>query len=315
MFKKRNLISKLWLKHTNRTLYKEYKWELKNYKQEEFVNYFTGSDRLNTIERIAELSRTNGELNVNHSGNAGDVIYALPTLKKIYEHTGVAVNLYLTTGKPLVLSGYNSHPMGNVMLNEKMVNMLVPLINSQEYINKCEIYNSQQIHVDLDFFRAQIIPMDKGNIARWCGYITGVTPELFKKWLNISPLNNSKGQIVIARSERYRNSTINYSFLSNYTNLVFIGVESEYNDIKKYIPLIKWLEVDDFLQMAQIIAGCKFFIGNQSFPFSIAEGLKVPRILEVTYEVINVVPEGEHAHDFFFQEHFEWLVGNLNGDE
>jgi hypothetical protein len=31
--------------------------------------------------------------------------------------------------------------------------------------------------------------------------------------------------------------------------------------------------------------------------------------------VINVVPEGENGHDFFLQDHFEWLVKSLNGDD
>ena len=32
--------------------------------------------------------------------------------------------------------------------------------------------------------------------------------------------------------------------------------------------------------MAQIIKACKFFIGNSSLGYDIAEGLKVPRLLE-----------------------------------
>jgi hypothetical protein len=40
--------------------------------------------------------------------------------------------------------------------------------------------------------------------------------------------------------------------------------------------------------------------------------LKVPRILEISFEVINVIPEGENGYDFFFQEHFESLVELLD---
>ena len=32
--------------------------------------------------------------------------------------------------------------------------------------------------------------------------------------------------------------------------------------------------------MAELINSCKFFIGNLGFAFSIAEGLKKPRLLE-----------------------------------
>jgi hypothetical protein len=312
MFKKRSLVSKLWLKYTDRPQYKQYKWERKNYGQEEVNNYFTGTDRLNTLDKISELSKTVPELNLIHSGNAGDVIYALPTIKRIHEVTGTPINLYLKTGKPLVLSGYSAHPLGTVMLNDKMVNMFAPLVNQQAYINKCEVYNGQQIHVDLDFFRAKLFSLDNSNIARWCSYITGVTPQLWKSWLTVKADETYKDTIIVARSERYRNSFVDYSFLQKYGNLVFVGVESEYEDMRKAIPNIKWIQVDDFLKLAQIIAGCKLFIGNQSFPFSIAEGLKTPRILEIYFHTANVIPEGEGAHDFFFQEHFEALVKELS---
>src|SRR5438128_1722295 len=119
--KKRNLVSKFWLKYTNKPAYKQYKWAIKNYAQDEVNNYFTGSARLNTLGKIIAISQTLPALNVVHSGNAGDVIYALPTLKKIYEASGAPINLYLKVGQPLVMSGYSAHPMGAVMLNEKMV--------------------------------------------------------------------------------------------------------------------------------------------------------------------------------------------------
>lgn len=311
MFKKRNTLSKLWLKHTNRRKYKEYKWELVNYKQFEYTNFLLGQNRLTNIDKIKQAAAKTHQLNLTHSGNAGDIIYALPTIKKIHETTGVAINLYLILGKPLNLRFYNNHPLGNVMMNAKMAALLFPLLRSLPYINKCEIYTDEVINIDLDYFRAGLVPQDRGNIARWCSYITGVTPDLWQEWITVEPNTGYADSIIIARSGRYQNTDIDYSFISKYNNLKFIGVESEYNDIKRFLPNIEWIQVEDFLQLAQVIAGCKFFIGNQSFPYSIAEALKVPRILEVSFEVINVVPEGRNGHDFFFQEHFEALVKEL----
>jgi hypothetical protein len=315
MFKKKNLVGKLWLKYTNRPAYKDYKWDLINYSQFQFTNFLTGADKINDIGKIKAAADAKGELNLTHSGNAGDIIYALPTIKRISEITGVPINLYFKLGRPMDLPNYSSHPLGNVMLNQKMADMLFPLVRSQAYISKCDIYHDQIIDIDLDYFRSGLVPMNKGNIARWCSYITGVSPDLWKRWLLIEPDKNFSDSIVIARSGRYQNKYIDYSFLNEYDNLKFIGVESEYNDIKRFLPLIEWIEVENFLQMAQIIAGCKFFIGNQSFPYSVAEAMKVPRILEGAYDVINVVPEGEGGYDFFFQGHFEWLVNNLNSQK
>jgi hypothetical protein len=312
MFKKRNLVSRLWLKHTDNTRYKQYKWELKNQKQLAFANFITDAEKLTSPAKIQKYADANGKIRLSHSGNAGDIIYALPTIEAIRKLTDAKIELYLRLGQPLILSGYNSHPLGNVMLNQKMAEMLITLLKPQPYIDLVEIHTDQIIDIDLDYFRAGGIPLDKGNIARWCSYLTGVNPILWKPWLNVEPDQSYADTIVMARSERYRNYTINYKFLNAYANIVFIGVESEYIDIKKTIPHIKWVQVDDFMQMASIIAGSKFFIGNQSFPYSIAEGLKVPRILETSFEVINVVPEGNDGYDFFFQEHLESLVKTLN---
>jgi hypothetical protein len=313
MFKRKNILSKLWLKHTNRFAYKEYKWDLQNYNNLQFTQYLIGSGKLNTIEKIRAVAQTAGCLNILHSGNAGDIIYALATIKRIHELTGVPVNIFLRLNRPNNLPNYNSHPVGNVMLNDKMAALLIPLIAVQPYIKSCQVFANEEIHIDMDYFRAGLLPM-QGNIARWVGYITGVNAELWRPWLTVEPDLTYANSIVIARSGRYQNTTIDYTYLKNFKNTFFIGIESEYQDIKNYLPGIQWLSVQSFLQMAQIIAGCKFFIGNQSFPFSIAEALKVPRMLELSLEIINVVPEGPYAHDFLLQDHFESLVKYLSGN-
>ena len=74
---------------------------------------------------------------------------------------------------------------------------------------------------------------------------------------------------------------------------------------------MKYKNVSNFLEFAGIIAGCKFFIGNQSFPFAVAEGLKVKRVLEVCFECPNVIPEGKDAYDFCYLPQFEKIVKQL----
>jgi len=315
MFKRKSLFARLWLKHTDKLKYKEYKWALANQQLIKSTIAFDFGEHPNTIQKIKAHALSNKSINVKHSGNAGDIIYALPSLKRINELTGLEINLYLKLDQPMELFGEMTHPLGSVMLNKKMAHMLLPLLQAQTYIHTCKILKQEDIDIDLDLFREIGIPLDRGNIARWCGYITGVTPELYKPWLYAEPDAAYANTIVLARSERYHNYFVDHSFLSKYDNLIFIGVLSEYKKIKKHIPNIHWVQVDDFLQLARIIAGCKFFIGNQSFPFSVAEGLKVPRILETCYNVTNVVPEGKNAHEFYFQEHFESLVRELNGDK
>jgi hypothetical protein len=81
--------------------------------------------------------------------------------------------------------------------------------------------------------------------------------------------------------------------------------------MKKVIPNLKHIKVLNALDLAQTIAGCKFFIGNQSFSFAVAEAIKVKRVLEVCYETPNVIPEGQNGYDFCFQPQFEKIVMDL----
>ncbi len=307
MLNKRNILNKLWLKYTDVIGYQNYKWYQLYQTQIQLGN----SERLNSLDKIMQLSINNGKLNISHSGNAGDIIYALPTIKKIVELTKVDVHLFLRLNMPLNLPKGVSHPLGNVMLNQNIADLLLPLVRLQPYLASCNVYNNEHIDLDLDYFREGLIPLDKGNIARWCGYITGINPNLYTPWLTVEPDNTYADIIILARSHRYRNVVISHSFLSRYPNLKFVGVAAEYEDMKTQIPQLEWLQVEDFLHLARVIAGCKFFIGNPSFPFSIAEGLKVPRMLEASFHMTNVVPEGDYAYDFMFQPHFESLVEQL----
>jgi len=60
--------------------------------------------------------------------------------------------------------------------------------------------------------------------------------------------------------------------------------------------------------MASKISACDLFIGNQSMPFAIAEGLKVRRILEVAPAVPNVIPEGGEFYEAYFQGAFHAAI-------
>ena len=89
-------------------------------------------------------------------------------------------------------------------------------------------------------------------------------------WINADKKYISK--FIIARSFRYRDNTFPwqniYEFIKNDSN--FIGTNDEYDDFIKNFGFIPRYIVKDALDMAEIINGCDCFIGNQSFPMSIA---------------------------------------------
>ena len=125
------------------------------------------------------------------------------------------------------------------------------------------------------------------------------------KYLHNIDEHHLKKKIVIIRSISRKNYLINYSFLKKYNDVIFIGLKNEYEDLKKEIPNLNFYECKDFLEMAQIINSCKIFIGNLSFGYTLAEGLKKPRLLESGLNFPLIYPNGKNAFDFYFQEHFE----------
>ena len=243
-----------------------------------------------------------------HSGNAGDIIYALPTIRALSKNSQAIIHLKLDVYAP---NGGHPHPLGNVMLNRKMFSMLRPLLEAQSGILNCEIDTDQQIDYDLDIVRKYPFPTYAGHIARWYFLTFATNADLGKPWLSVIPNTTYSDHLVIARSQRYRAPTIDYSFLQEYPKIIFVGVESEYKEMRQIIPNIGYRPVNDFLELAQIIAGSKLFIGNQSFPFSLAEALKVRRLLEVSHLCPNVIVEGANGYDFCYQPQFEKLTRQL----
>lgn len=304
-----NIIQTTWWRFFNKKQYRLSKQQAYQNK----IDGFLSDNKILTVPDIKAIAAANGKLNFQHTGNAGDVIFALPVLKKLHQVVKQPLNLLLKINEPMRLSNGLVHPLNNVMLNQATVDMLKPLMLAQPYINSCEVYKDEHIDINLSLFRRAGIRQDRGNIARWNFYTTGVTANLSEKWLFVEPDLKYANSIIIARSQRYNNPVIDHSFLAKYPDVVFLGVKAEYENMQKMIPHIKWVQVKNFLEMAQIIAGGKFFIGNQSFPFSLAEGLKATRVLETYHAAPNVIIEGADGYDFYFQAHFEAIVSELYG--
>lgn len=289
-FKKLSFFEKVALKKNNKRAYQDYK-VLK---------------QLHDAPSIDLALDFNGPVHFKHSGNAGDVIYALPSIYAIAKHN--PVHIHLNTGTETVYEKDVYHPSGNIMLNEKTAQLLKPLLGYQRQVATCDLYQDQPIDVDLDLFRKFPLFKGNGNIARWYFYVFGIQADLSIAWLQAPTDDRYANDIVIARSHRYRNPGIDFSFLQQYPSLLFIGLPEEYEDMKQALPSLKYQPVKDFLEMATIINSCRLFIGNQSFPFAMAEGLKVKRVLEVCYYCPNVNVEGVNGYDFCYQPQFERIV-------
>ena len=253
------------------------------------------------IDKIQNKIIEKKEINFLHSGHLGDLIYALPVIKELAKDH--VCRFYIQANKKMPVE-YHKHPAGNVYIDDRMLNLFLPLMKEQKFIHKVEKYNNQEIDINFDIFR-EIFPNIHFNSPRWYFHITGVQVDLADPYLDVKPHEKIKNKIVIHRTFRHRNQFINYKFIEKYKNLIFIGLKDEYEDLKQDIKNLEFYDCKDYLEMAQIIKACKFFIGNQSIAYPIAEALKVPRILEAEPLFPVVQPIGKNSFDFYYQPHFE----------
>ena len=190
-----------------------------------------------------------------------------------------------------------------------MCELLVPLLEHQPWLSSVKIYDGEAIDHDLDVFRKLPgIQTGRNSIAHWYFWVSGVSADLSLPWLELNPVPSPRGKIVLARSARCHNLAINYDFLGNFGEMDFVGTASEFQEMKQVVPQLNYVECENLLELARVIKSARFFIGNQSFPYAVAEALKVPRILEIYPRLPDVVPTGGQTGEAFFQPNFELLV-------
>ena len=262
------------------------------------------------IKKFQESIKDNDAISFLHYGHLGDIINSLPVIKELSKTKKCF--LYIQKNKKIpehVVS--KNHPFGDVYLSEKAINKMLPLLQSQKFIEKVEIYNNQEVNIDLNFFRELPINFNIDSV-RWYSHLTGKFPDLSNNYIEVPNHEKFKNYIVIMRSLRRQNKFIDYSFLSSYKNLVFVGLKNEFENLKTKINNLEYYDSKDFLELASIIKNARIFIGNLSFGYALAEAIKVPRLLESAPNFPLVYPNGYDGYDFYFQLHFEELVKKLN---
>ena len=301
-------IKKLFYKLTNKDKHFYYKMNLKKTVSiEQNVKLFKSNFEKKIIN-IQKNIENKKELSFLHYGHLGDIINALPIIKELSKTH--KCNFYIQI-KPLDPNARHYKHFGDhVFLTETNINMLLPLFMSQPYIHKADKYTNQEIDIDLNLFREMPINHNIDAVRRYF-QLTSVHTDLSTPYLFAEPHEFIKNKVVIMRNTRRKNYFTNYKFLKKYKNLLFIGLNDEYQDLKKEVSNLEFYNCKDFLEMAQIVRSSKFFLGNQSFGYTLAEGLKIPRLLEAYPDHPVVYPNGKNAYDFYFQEHFEKWFNHL----
>lgn len=240
-----------------------------------------------------------------HNGAGGDIIYSLPTI--------------------IAMGG------GVLYTKPKFYTMLKRLLGLQPCIEDFRIFEDFPIKRSVKNFPAyfeskgrEIINLDlyrngdelwtsKGEARHLAQHHLDIFPgiypyDLLQPWLQgVEP--KTVAPIVVNRSRRYHDrQEIDWSLLEPYKDdWIFIGKSIDYRDMAQivgYWP--RQCTCGDALDMAQVIAGSRLFIGNQSLAFALAEAMKHPaRVLEVCYAKDNCRPYGIGGHTVLTEQLIE----------
>lgn len=261
-------------------------------------------------------------LSIKHSSPVGDLLSILPGLRQLFRETGRRIRIYqglnvVGYGIPGVNQPYQNSDGESIMMGKETFDMVRPLLLAQDYIEDFLEFKGEKVDYDMDEIRLKTFTNQPlGSLARWPFYgFPEMACDLSERWIETA--NDYRvlyaDMLIINFTNRYRNNWINYFFLKQYEGkLFFAGLRKERDDFcKKWNLDIQYLNIDDFLDLANCMNSCKGFLGNQSMMFQIAEGLKIPRILEVCQMMPNVIPIGAEAYDYYHQQAVELYVHKL----
>lgn len=221
-----------------------------------------------------------------HSGDIGDIIYSLPTIKAL----GGGV-LYLNTK-----SEYKIQPKPR--FGKSAFDSVLVLLQQQTYLKEVKEYNGEIVDYDLDIFRLQN-DLSFTNLAQLHCRSFGIDPSCLKeKWIDVSnaPIEKSNDLILINKTTRYLNNSGDWKSLQNIPgDKFFVGLREEWEIFVKECFPIEFLETEDLYTLACFLKSCDLFIGNQSSAYAIAEAMKIDSVLYVDRYCPNCLFERENV--------------------
>jgi hypothetical protein len=249
-----------------------------------------------------------------HAGGVGDIVYAIPAILSVLRNNRAAkADLFLQLG---VETGYTGwHPLGSRLLDADYAARLKPLLLAQPCFGAVEIHDGRKVDCDLNGFR-RLPNLTTYCLPRWYFLvIQGTRWDLSQPWLAVPPDARYADRILVGRNARLRSPYIDYAFMNDHASeIVFVGVEREFEEFRKSCPACTdFYEAPDFLALARVVAGARFFCGNQGFVYTLAEAMKTPRLLETNVQAANNVPTGPHCCEALFQQGFEYWFRFMRG--
>lgn len=203
-----------------------------------------------------------------HSGDIGDVIYALPAIRA-------------KGGGDLVL--YNNPGRTYKPMTKERVESLRPLLEYQRYIHSVRFSEDGTGGTSIDGWRDH---HRAGNTSDCALSTQGLGWEHRQEaWLRIPQVRKTT-RVIMAWTERHHSFQFPWrQVVERYSDsLGFVGYQSDLEKFRRFYGVdnncIDFIDAPDFMQIAQVVAGCELYIGNLTSITAVAEGLKHRAIVE-----------------------------------
>jgi hypothetical protein len=239
-------------------------------------------------EKLTEIERDESALLggwFSHTGELGDIIYALPAIRA---SGGGTLFIYRSTDR-------------HCRMRREHYEAIRPLLAIQPYIADVKWWNAWEARdCPLNQFRRNLWP--SRSIAQ--AQLTAVGKphaEAERQWLTVDR-SERVAPVVFGRGGRWRNPQFPWKRVHEKygKDAVFLGTLEEWEDFTRTVGPVAYRRTDDLLQAARIIAGADLIVSNQSCLYAIAEGLKKPAVVEIDLDHDNcrfVRPGVVHGED------------------
>ena len=285
-----------------------------------------------------------GPIRYKHTVNSGDLVANMAAMRHVAIQSGRKAIIYQQLGVEAIYYPGATHPVLNadgkmVTMNQKQFDLMRPLIMAQPWVEDFLVFEGQEVDVDLGKMRGEMfLNIPYMSIQLWPSLVwPDMCPDLTQSWIEVPDTysiakeiqinaymsagdsvfeqhQSMHGKVIINFTDRYRNSNIHYFWLKDYQeHLVFAGTAEENQRFcDRWKINMPYLHVDNFLELAQALKVCKFFMGNQSMCWGIADAIKIPRILEYCTFVPNCTwGLGPNSYGYLYQQNAEYYFKTL----
>jgi len=164
-----------------------------------------------------------------------------------------------------------------------------PLLEIQDYVNSVSIWKDEYIDYHGEGAWRQHNGMSwNGNNVECYALANNINildlevkqKLLYEPWLKpVEPIKVPGKTIIVNRTPRYHHGTTGEGWMrwiskGLHHRFLFVGNPNEHADFQARFGIkVEYYPVKDMLEMARLIQGSEYFIGNQSMPLSLAIGL------------------------------------------